>query len=79
VARLREDLMARAKSEQEALLKQGRAQIAAETDAAIAAVRGYAAQLVVEATSKLIEKKLDADADKAMAEKLVASVKVSKN
>jgi F-type H+-transporting ATPase subunit b len=79
VARLREDLMARAKADQEALLKQGRAQIAAETDAAIAAVRGYAAQLVVEATSKLIGKKLDAGADKAMAEKLVASVKVSKN
>lgn len=79
VAKLREDLMAKAKAEQDALLKQGRAQIAAETDAAIAAVRGYAAGLVVEATSKLIEKKLDASADKAMAEKLVASVKVSKN
>ena len=79
VAKLREDLLAKAKVEQEALLKQGRQQIHAETEAAIAAVRGYAATLVVEATSKLLEKKLDTDADKALAEKLVASVKVSKN
>jgi hypothetical protein len=34
---------------------------------------------VVEATAKLVEKKLDHDTDKALAEKLVASVKVSKN
>jgi F-type H+-transporting ATPase subunit b len=75
VAKLRDELLAKAKAEQEALLKQGRAQIAAETDAAIAAVRGYAATLVVEATAKLIDKKLDAKDDKAMAEALVASVR----
>ena len=79
VAKLRDDLIGKAKAEQEALLKQGRQQIQAETEAAIAAVRGYAAVLVVEATGKLLEKKLDTDADKALAEKLVASVKVSKN
>jgi F-type H+-transporting ATPase subunit b len=79
VARLREELLAKAKAEQEQLLKQGRQQIQAETAAAIAAVRGYASTLVVEATGKLLEKKLDADTDKALAEKLVASVKVSKN
>lgn len=79
VARLREDLLTKAHAEQEALLKQAHQQIQAETAAAIAAVRGYAAVLVVEATSKLLEKKLDHDADKALAEKLVASVKVSKN
>lgn len=79
VARLREDLITRAKAEQDALIKQGRAQIQAETTAAIAAVRGYAATLVVEATAKMLEKKADAATDKALAEKLVAAVKISKN
>jgi len=79
VAKLRDELVAKAKAEQEALIKQGRAQIQAETTAAIEQVRGYAAVLVVEATAKLLEKKLDTDADKALAEKLVASVKISKN
>jgi F-type H+-transporting ATPase subunit b len=79
VASMREELIARAKAEQELLLKQGRQQIQSETQAAIAAVRGYASTLVVEATAKLLEKKLDTHADKALAEKLVASVKVSKN
>ena len=79
VAKLREELLAKAKLEQESLLKQGRAQIQSETQAALAAVRAYAAELVVDATGKLLEKKLDAATDKALAEKLVASVKVSKN
>jgi F-type H+-transporting ATPase subunit b len=79
VAKLRDELVAKAKAEQEAMIKQGRAQIQAETSAAIEQVRGYAATLVVEATAKLLEKKLDADADKALAEKLVAAVKISKN
>jgi len=78
VARLREELLSKAKSEQEALIKQGRAQIQAETAQALAEVRGYAAKLVVEATAKLLEKKLDHDADMALAEKLVASVKAPK-
>jgi hypothetical protein len=34
---------------------------------------------VVEATAKLIDKKIDSASDKALAEKLVASVKASKN
>lgn len=79
VAKLRDELVAKAKAEQEAMIKQGRAQIQAETSTAIEQVRGYAATLVVEATAKLLEKKLDADADKALAEKLVAAVKISKN
>jgi F-type H+-transporting ATPase subunit b len=75
VARLREDLMAKAEAEQAALLKQARAQIETETQRAVAEVRTYAAALVVQATAKMVEKKLDADADKALAEKLVASIK----
>jgi F-type H+-transporting ATPase subunit b len=79
VARLRDELLAKAKSDQDALLKQGRALIQAETATALAQVRDYAATLVVEATAKLIEKKLDAKSDAALADKLVRSVKASKN
>ena len=79
VARLREELLAKAKTEQDALLSQARAQIRTETERAIVEVRGYAAELVVEATAKLVEKKLDQGTDRALAEKLVKSVKVSKN
>jgi F-type H+-transporting ATPase subunit b len=75
VARLREELLAKAKAEQDALLKQGRAQLEAETLAALQAVRSHAAALVVEATGKLIEKKLDAKTDKAIAERLVQAIK----
>ena len=79
VAKLREELLAKAKHDQEALLKQGRAQIQAETAEAIASVRNIAATLVIEASSKLMEQKLDSKADHALAEKLVKAVATSKN
>ena len=60
-------------------MKQGRQQIQAETAQALAEVRGYAAKLVVEATGKLLEKKLDPKSDLALAEKLVGSVKAPKH
>jgi F-type H+-transporting ATPase subunit b len=79
VAKLREELMAKAKHDQEALLRNGRAQIQAETQEAIAMVRNLAATLVVEATAKLLEKKLDTKTDLELAEKLVKAVHTSKN
>ena len=79
VAKLREELLAKAKHDQEALLKQGRAMIQAETAEAIASVRNIAATLVIEASSKLMEQKLDSKADQALAEKLVKAVATSKN
>jgi F-type H+-transporting ATPase subunit b len=78
VAKLREELLAKAKHDQDALLKQGRAQIQAETAEAIAAVRESAAKLVVAATEKLLEQKLNGKADEALAQKLVKAV-ASKN
>ncbi len=79
VARLREELLAKAEADQEALLKHGRAQIQAETLEAIASVREHAADLVVQATAKLVEMKLDPKTDHALAQKLVSAVKTSKN
>jgi len=79
VAALRAELLAKAEAQQDAMLKQAREQIASETGRAIAEVRGYAAALVVEATAVMVGKKLDSGADRKLAEKLVASVKASKN
>lgn len=78
VAKLREELLAKAKHDQEALLKAGRAQIQAETAEALAAIREEAASLVIAATEKLIEQKLNSKADEALAQKLVKAV-ASKN
>jgi len=78
VAKLREELLAKAKHDQEALLKAGRAQIQAETAEAITAIRDQAAALVIAATEKLVEQKLNSKADEALAQKLVKAV-ASKN
>jgi F-type H+-transporting ATPase subunit b len=79
VAKLRVDLLEKAEAEQAVMLKQAHTQIEAETRRAIAEVRTYAAELVVEATAKMLEKKIDKAADRSLAEKLVAHVKISKN
>lgn len=79
VAKLRAELMAKAVAQQDALLKQARAQIESESARAVAELRGYAADLVVQATSAMVGKRLDSGADRALAEKLVAAVKISKN
>ncbi|HTB21761.1 MAG TPA: ATP synthase F0 subunit B [bacterium] len=79
VAALRAELLAKAAEQQEQMLKQARAQIQAESERAVAEVRGYAAALVVEATSVMVGKKLDSSADQALAKKLVAAVKISRN
>ena len=79
VAALRKELLAKAEEQQEQMLKQARAQIQGETERAVAEVRGYAATLVVEATSVMLGKKLDSSADQALAKKLVAAVKISRN
>jgi F-type H+-transporting ATPase subunit b len=79
VAKLRAELMAKAVAQQDALLKQARAQIESESVRAVAELRGYAADLVVQATSAMLAKRLDSGADRVLAEKLVAAAKISKN
>jgi F-type H+-transporting ATPase subunit b len=74
VAALRAELLAKAVEQQEALLKQARAQIEVESARAGAEVRSRAAELVVEATAALVGRKLDSAADRRLAERLVASV-----
>ncbi|MGH7442581.1 MAG: hypothetical protein ACREKE_07925, partial [bacterium] len=79
VAKLRADLLANAEQQQEALFKQSRERIERESRRALAEIRGQAAALVVEASGRFLAKKLDDRTDLALAERLVASVKASKN
>lgn len=75
----RSELMGKAKSEHEALLKAGRAQLEAERAEAVRKIRESAAELVVEATGKLLEKNLNNATQNALAQKFVKAIKVSKN
>lgn len=75
----RSELMAKAKSEHESLLKAGRAQLQAERAEAIRQIRESSAKLVVEAAGKLIEKNLNNSTQTALAQKFVKAIKVSKN
>lgn len=75
----RGELMAKAKEEHEALLKSGRKQLEQERLEAVRQIREQTAELVVEATSKLLEKNLNQASQLDLAEKFVKSVKVSKN
>src|SRR4051812_17730995 len=75
----RAELMGKAKSEHEALLKAGRAQLQAERAEAVRQIRESAASLVVEATGMLLEKNLNNATQTALAQKFVKAIKVSKN
>jgi F-type H+-transporting ATPase subunit b len=73
------ELMAKAKAEHEALIKAGRRQIEQESREAVRQIREQAAELVVQATEKLLEKNLNKSTQTALAQKFVKAVKVSKN
>jgi F-type H+-transporting ATPase subunit b len=75
----RSELMAKAKDEHESLLKAGRKQLDQERLEALRQIRQEAAELVVLATAKLLEKNLGKAAQLSLAQKFVKSVKVSKN
>jgi F-type H+-transporting ATPase subunit b len=75
----RAELMATAKTEHEALLRAGRAQLEHERNEAVRKIREQAASLIVEATEKLLEKNLNKSTQTALAEKFVKAIKVSKN
>ncbi len=77
--RLRDELLAQARQEQEALLKQGRAQIRAESEEAVRQIRLTAATLIVKATGKLLEKNMNVSTQKALVEKFIKQIKISKN
>ncbi len=57
--RLREEIIAEARTEQQAMLERARREISQETNRAMAEVREQAVDLAIAAASKLVEKELD--------------------
>ncbi|MGD8375970.1 MAG: F0F1 ATP synthase subunit B [Acidobacteriota bacterium] len=61
-------IMQKAREEQEELLERGRAEIEREKRAAIREIRGVAADLAMSAAEKLLESKLDDEANRRLVE-----------
>jgi F-type H+-transporting ATPase subunit b len=62
------------RQEQEELLARARREIAAERDSAVAELRREAVDLSLAAASKLIEKRLDGDADRKLVQEFLSSL-----
>ncbi len=75
----RHDLMAKAKAEVDQLMSEGRKRLEQERLQAMRDIRQEAADLVVMATEKMIEKSLTGADHKKLADKFVKGLTVSKN
>jgi F-type H+-transporting ATPase subunit b len=70
----REQLLARARQEQEQILERAKKEIAGERDRAVAELRREAVDLSLAAASKLLGQKIDADADRKLVERYLATL-----
>jgi F-type H+-transporting ATPase subunit b len=64
--RVREDLVAKGRSEQEELLVRARREIGLEKDKALVELRQEAVELSIAAASKVLERNLDSEADRRL-------------
>jgi F-type H+-transporting ATPase subunit b len=67
-------LLEEARAQSERLQKQVREEIGREREAAIAALRGEVADLVLHATAKLLRTRVDAQEDRRLVEEFIATV-----
>jgi F-type H+-transporting ATPase subunit b len=72
--KVRADVIEQAHKEQQAMLERARAEIVSERDRAIAVLRGETVNLAVRAASKVIERNLDAESNRAVVESFLASI-----
>ena len=70
----RRRIVAEAREEYEKIVARGRSQIEQETSAALAKVRGAAADLALEAAGKLVGRTLDEPAQRALAQKFIDEI-----
>lgn len=66
-------LLEEARAAAERLQKQAQEEIGRERDAAVAALRGEMADLVVEAAGRLLRQRVDGDADRRLADEFILS------
>lgn len=77
--KLREELAAKGRTEQEELLLRARREIALERDRAVAELRREAVELSIAAASKVIERNLDAEADRKLVREYIDQMRPSKS
>ena len=77
--RLREDLVAKGRAEQEELLVRARREIGLEKDKAVAELRREAVELSIAAASKVIERNLDSAADRRLVQQYLADLESSRS
>jgi F-type H+-transporting ATPase subunit b len=72
--KLREEMIARGRVEQEELLERARREIALERDRAVADLRREAVELSIAAATKVIERNLDTEADRKLVQDYLSSL-----
>ena len=77
--RLREDLVAKGRAEQEELLVRARREIGLEKDKAVVELRREAVELSIAAASKVIERNLDSEADRRLVQQYLADLESSRS
>ena len=70
----REHMLAKAREEQEQMLERARREISAEQERAVAQLRREAVELSLAAAGRLIERRLDSEADRKIVEDYLGSV-----
>jgi len=76
--KMRVDMIAQTGVQQQEMLERARREIASERDRAIQALRHEAVDLAIAAASKVVEKNLDADANRRLVESFLASLDSAK-
>lgn len=72
--KLREEIVAKGRTEQEELLERARREITMEKDRAVAELRQEAVELSIAAASKVLEKNVDTAADRKLVQDFLASL-----
>jgi F-type H+-transporting ATPase subunit b len=72
--KVRTDVIEQAHREQQSMLERARAEIIAERDRAMAELRRQTVDLAVRAASKVIERNLDAESNRAIVESFLSSI-----
>jgi F-type H+-transporting ATPase subunit b len=73
--KLREEMVAKGRSEQEELLERARREIAMERDRALAELRHEAVELSIAAASKVIGRNLDTEADRRLVQDYLSNMR----
>lgn len=75
--RVREEIIAEARGEQQAMLERARREIEQETERALAELKGQAVDLAIAAASRLVEKDLDQEGNRRFVQDYLARLEIA--